>query len=62
MLEIGDDGRGFDPQRVRAGRFGLESMRSRAGEIGADLVVISAPGRGTVVRVEVPAEEDRDAA
>jgi signal transduction histidine kinase len=62
VLEVGDDGRGFDPQRVRAGRFGLESMRSRAGEIGADLVVISAPGRGTVVRVEVPAEEDRDAA
>jgi len=62
VLEVGDDGRGFDPQRVRAGRFGLESMRSRAGEIGADLAVISAPGRGTVVRVEVPAEEDRDAA
>jgi signal transduction histidine kinase len=62
VLEIGDDGRGFDPHRVRAGRFGLESMRSRAGEIGADLAVISAPGRGTVVRVEVPAEEDRDAA
>jgi signal transduction histidine kinase len=37
-------------------------MRGRAGEIGADLAVISAPGRGTVVRVEVPAEEDRDAA
>jgi signal transduction histidine kinase len=62
VLEVGDDGRGFDPQRVRAGRFGLESMRGRAGEIGADLAVISAPGRGTVVRVEVPAEEDRDAA
>jgi signal transduction histidine kinase len=62
VLEVADDGRGFDPQGVRAGRFGLESMRSRAGEIGADLVVISAPGRGTVVRVEVPAEEDRDAA
>jgi signal transduction histidine kinase len=62
VLEVADDGRGFDPQGVRAGRFGLESMRSRAGEIGADLAVISAPGRGTVVRVEVPAEEDRDAA
>jgi signal transduction histidine kinase len=62
VLEVGDDGRGFDPQSVRAGRFGLESMRSRVGEIGADLAVISAPGRGTVVRVEVPAEEDLDAA
>lgn len=62
VLEVVDDGRGFDPQGVRAGRFGLESMRSRAGEIGADLAVISAPGRGTVVRVEVPAVEDRDAA
>src|SRR5262249_22002529 len=56
VLEIVDDGRGFDPAAIHAGHFGLESMRSRADEIGAALYIISAPGRGTVVRVEVPAE------
>ena len=60
VLEIVDDGCGFDPATTHAGHFGLESMRSRADEIGADLLIISAPGRGTVVRVEVPAEVGRN--
>jgi signal transduction histidine kinase len=61
VLEIADDGCGFDPQGPRAGRsFGLESMRSRAAEMGADFAVISAPGRGTVVRIELPTEDERD--
>jgi signal transduction histidine kinase len=60
VVEIVDDGRGFDPEAVRSGHFGLESMRSRADEIGADLHIISAPGRGTVVRVEVPVEVSRN--
>jgi signal transduction histidine kinase len=60
ILEIADDGRGFDPAAAHNGHFGLESMRSRADELGADLQIISAPGRGTVVRVELPAENGRD--
>ena len=38
------------------GHFGLESMRSRAAEIGAQLSITSGPGRGTVVRIEAPAQ------
>jgi signal transduction histidine kinase len=60
ILEVADDGRGFDPAAAHNGHFGLESMRSRADELGADLHIISAPGRGTVVRVELPAENGRD--
>jgi signal transduction histidine kinase len=56
IVEIEDDGRGFDPAAVTTGHFGLESMRSRAEEIGADLDISSAPGRGTVIRVELPVE------
>src|SRR5439155_22276567 len=33
LLEIGDNGRGFDPAAGHPGHFGLESMRSRAAEI-----------------------------
>jgi signal transduction histidine kinase len=55
VLEVRDDGRGFDPALDRPGHFGLESMRSRAAEAGAVLTITSAPDRGTVVRVEVPA-------
>ena len=60
IVEIRDDGRGFEPDVGHPGHFGLESMRSRAAEIGGAADASRAgPGRGTVVRVEVPAEAGR---
>lgn len=56
IVEITDDGRGFDPREGHPGHFGLESMRSRATEIGGRLAIASLPGRGTSVRVRVPAD------
>jgi signal transduction histidine kinase len=57
LVEISDDGRGFDPAERHAGHFGLESMRSRAAEVGGLLTITSTAGLGTVVRVEVPVGE-----
>ena len=54
VLEVRDDGRGFDPTAVFVGHLGLESMRSRAAEIGAAIRVDSRPGQGTLVAVELP--------
>jgi signal transduction histidine kinase len=62
LLEISDDGQGFDPAARHSGHFGLESMRSRANEIGGILTITSAPGAGTVVRVEVETEGASDGA
>jgi len=59
VLEVQDDGRGFDIGAVAArGRrnFGLQFMRERAGLIGARFDVRSRPGGGTIVRLEIPAE------
>ncbi|MCG0290771.1 GAF domain-containing sensor histidine kinase [Streptomyces sp. PSAA01] len=55
-LRVTDDGTGFDPSAVRrAGRhLGLVSMRDRAGGVGGRLTVESAPGKGTVIEMEVP--------
>jgi signal transduction histidine kinase len=58
LVEIRDNGHGFDPAGGHPGHFGLESMRSRAAEIGGRLTIASAPGSGTAVRVRVPAETD----
>jgi signal transduction histidine kinase len=58
LVEITDDGRGFDPAARHPGHFGLESMRSRADEIGGVLTIVSAPGQGTVVRVVAPIETE----
>ena len=57
VLEVGDDGRGFDPGDTAArGRrsFGIQFMRERASLIGARLDVRSRPGGGTVVRLAIP--------
>jgi signal transduction histidine kinase len=56
LVEISDDGRGFDPAAIHPGHFGLESMRSRAAEVGGLLTITSTPGLGTVIRVEVAAD------
>jgi signal transduction histidine kinase len=56
VLEVRDNGRGFDPAAGHPGHFGLESMRSRAAEIGGQITIASAPGSGTLVRVRVPAQ------
>jgi signal transduction histidine kinase len=55
VLEVSDDGRGFDPSAVRrAGRhLGLVSMRDRAAAVGGRLTVRSEPGEGTTVAMEV---------
>jgi PAS domain S-box-containing protein len=54
-LEVRDDGLGFDPSiEVPEGHRGIRNMASRAGIIGAQLHIESAPGRGTAVRVDVP--------
>ena len=58
VLEVRDDGRGFDVGAVAArGRrnFGLQFMRERAELIGARFDVRSRPEGGTVVRLTIPA-------
>jgi signal transduction histidine kinase len=47
---VRDDGRGFLPADAGGG-MGLSLMRERAEEAGAELDVVSAPGRGTIVRL-----------
>jgi signal transduction histidine kinase len=54
VLEVTDDGRGFDPA-APSRRSGLASMRERARAAGGRLTVLSRPGAGTTVRLEVPA-------
>jgi PAS domain S-box-containing protein len=52
-LEVYDDGLGFDPQGEYPGHLGLRSMRERAAQIGAEVDIESASGRGTQVQVRV---------
>jgi signal transduction histidine kinase len=53
-LEVSDDGRGFDPERVDG--FGLSGMRARVEQAGGELELAAVPDRGTTLRLRVPAE------
>ena len=55
LLEINDDGQGFDPDDIPpVAQYGLRGMRERAELIGADFQIISQPRSGTTVRLNLP--------
>ena len=58
VIEVKDNGCGFAPEDVdRVAQYGLRGMRERAESIGADFQVISAPGMGTTIRLQIPIRE-----
>lgn len=60
-LEVEDSGKGFDSRgRASAEKHGLRNMKDRARSMGARLSIDSEAGRGTVVRVALPLERDKD--
>lgn len=61
LLDVVDNGKGFDPEQVAGrpaglGHIGISAMRQRANEIGGTLDVESAPGGGTAISVAIPIE------
>ena len=48
-FEVADDGKGFEPQRVRRGSYGLTGMRDRLSAVDGQLTVRSSRGAGTTV-------------
>jgi PAS domain S-box-containing protein len=54
-LNITDDGTGFDPKKVRGKKgLGLSNIMSRADLFGGKVTIMSAPGDGCKLRVQVP--------
>ena len=53
LLEISDDGRGFDAMQVSAHGLGLTHMAERARILRANFEIITHPGEGTRVKVVV---------
>jgi signal transduction histidine kinase len=61
VVEVQDDGKGFDPAVVRSGVHGLAGMRFRFECIGGTLSIESAPGQGTRLRAAFPMPEPAEA-
>jgi len=61
LLQVSDNGHGFEQEKIVGpgeGHFGLLGISERAKRLGAELSITSEPGRGTIVRVRVPIEQD----
>ena len=54
VLEIDDDGSGFDPTTVGRSGQGLGNLRERAESLGGGIDLQSAAGNGTTVRLTIP--------
>ncbi len=59
MVEIADDGAGFDPNHSKPGHRGLANMRARCGELGGVLGIDSSP-QGTRIHITVPLDRGVD--
>jgi signal transduction histidine kinase len=58
VLRVRDNGRGFQPDRVRRerlrdGGLGLLAMGERVSVLGGTLSVLSAPGAGATIEVQI---------
>jgi signal transduction histidine kinase len=56
LLEIDDDGRGFDPAAAGGAGRGLGNLRARAARLGGRAEIVGVPGEGTTVRVAIPVQ------
>jgi two-component system sensor histidine kinase UhpB len=55
LLEISDNGKGFDPELINKGRNGLSNIKSRIEKWNGDLVMQS--GIGTSFRIAIPLQQ-----
>jgi signal transduction histidine kinase len=54
VLEVRDNGAGFDPATSAGKGIGMASLRRRAESLGGRIEVASAPGAGTTITVRTP--------
>lgn len=58
MVEVRDNGTGFDPHslpsRPEGFGLGIKSMQERAESAGGTMLIDSAPGKGTIVSFQIP--------
>lgn len=54
VLEVSDDGRGFDPNHPINGGQGLQIMQEQIAPLGGTFTLVSAPGHGTSIIVRLP--------
>lgn len=63
VVQVLDDGTGFRPEQVPSfdrEHFGIPGMRERVHRLGGTIEIRSAPGKGAVVTVKLPLDNNRN--
>ncbi len=61
LMEVNDDGRGFDPQKIHISLgHGISNMQTRARNVSGDLEITTEPGQGTTIMAWMPYAHDVD--
>ncbi|MBO0796101.1 MAG: hypothetical protein J2P36_34860 [Ktedonobacteraceae bacterium] len=61
VIEVRDNGIGFDPTEIgQQGHYGLTGLRERARLLGGQFSLLSTPGKGTTLRLLLPADRKGD--
>lgn len=58
LLEVQDNGKGFDPVALTRQTLGLAGMRERGLMLGGKVIIFSHPGQGTTVQAFIPMHKD----
>ena len=61
LIEISDNGIGFDPQKAvgRSGHYGLVGIRERARLYGGSLTIDSQSSQGSILKIQLPLMESK---
>jgi signal transduction histidine kinase len=62
VLEVRDDGRGFDPTAPFTGHLGLRSIHEHVAHLGGTCSIESTPAQGTYLWVRIPTHEESESA
>lgn len=58
LLEVQDNGMGFEPEALTRQTLGLVGMRERGLMLGGKVIIFSHPGQGTTVQAFIPMHKD----
>lgn len=58
LLEVQDNGKGFEPEALTRQTLGLAGMRERGLMLGGKVIIFSHPGQGTTVQAFIPMHKD----
>jgi signal transduction histidine kinase len=54
ILDVKDNGRGFEISNAYPGHLGLRSMQERVDQAKGSIEIQSSPGQGTTIKVQIP--------